>query len=301
MKTLRFALLLFVLSGFGCAGLGLGTLKPEKGKTVKLFILSGQSNMAGRGVSSELPAKFMETSDRILMFEGGQWQPLQPFREIPERYEQRGMSGKSFGPEVGFAHAMADAWPDETIGIVKLAIGATGISSWSPNWTKEKAARTGDGGKGDLFKATLEKVRAACEARDCEIMAFLWMQGGADMKTEELSGEYLSNLKAMAEGFRKELVEPHLPFLIGSYRFGDMPDDLSNYDPKGQLFRRPYAVPVMQAHYLSEKEFPPAKMVSPRNLTFHPDGAHFDTEGLLTLGKAYADTFLEMFNAKTRR
>ena len=75
----------------------------------------------------------------------------------------------SFGPEISFAHAMAEAWPNETIGIVKQAAGGTGVLAWHPNWTKEQASRTKNAGRGNLFKALTDKVKAACASRDSEL------------------------------------------------------------------------------------------------------------------------------------
>jgi len=88
------------------------------------------------------------------MFEDGKWQPLRPFNVYPEKLRKKfGLTEFSFGPESAFAHAMAEAWPNETIGIVKQAAGGTGVLAWHPNWTKEQADRTKNAGRGNLFKA----------------------------------------------------------------------------------------------------------------------------------------------------
>ena len=80
---------------------------PKEGKKIKVFILSGQSNMVGQGASYQLDNFFQQGSERVLMFEKGKWQPLRPLK-------------KSFGPEISFAHAVVKTWPGETIGIVKF-------------------------------------------------------------------------------------------------------------------------------------------------------------------------------------
>ena len=123
------------------------------GKKIKVLIMSGQSGMAGFGRSHELPDALREGNDRVLMFEDGKWQPLRPFHVYPESLRKKfGLTEFSFGPEIGFAHAIAEAWPNETIGIVKQAAGGTGVLAWHPNWTKEQADRTKNAGRGDLFK-----------------------------------------------------------------------------------------------------------------------------------------------------
>ncbi len=268
----------------------------EAAKKIKLFILSGQSNMVGYGDSTQLPERLRKGNDRVLMFEDGKWQPLRPFKETNDRMKERqGMMEFSFGPEIAFGDEMAKAWPDETIGIVKQAIGATGILAWHPDWSKEQADRTNDGSKGPLFKALMAKVREGCESTDCEIMALVWMQGGADMKEDSLGKEYLSNLKALVEGVRRETGVPDLPLILGSYRPGGMPDDLTGIDPSNYPdLKRPGALYVLQAQYEAQKELAPAKMVPLRDLETHPRNVHFNTAGQLELGKLFAKAYLEL-------
>jgi len=88
---------------------------------LKVFILAGQSNMVGWGNSKELPDALRTGDDRVLMFENGKWQPLKPFRKATKNQEKFGMTEFSFGPEIAFAHEISKAWPDERIGIIKLA------------------------------------------------------------------------------------------------------------------------------------------------------------------------------------
>ena len=114
-------------------------------KKLKVFILAGQSNMVGWGDSLKLSDDLKNGNDRVLMFEDGKWQPLRPFKEAMENQKKFGMTEFSFGPEIVFANEMAKAWPNETIGIVKLAFGGTSILTWKPDWSKEDADRVGQG------------------------------------------------------------------------------------------------------------------------------------------------------------
>jgi hypothetical protein len=166
------------------------------GNKIKVFILSGQSGMAGFGNSTKLPDAMRKGNNRILMFEDGKWQPLRPFNVYPEQLMKTfGLTEFSFGPEISFAYAMAEAWPNETIGIVKQAAGGTGVLAWNPNWTKEQADRTKNAARGNLFEALTDKVKAACASRDCELMGFVWLQGARDMSFVDVAKEYLPNLK----------------------------------------------------------------------------------------------------------
>ena len=311
------------------------TYGPAPGKKIKLFILSGQSNMVGQGLSAELSEGMLHPNNQLLMFENGKWQPLRPLRP-------------TFGPEITFGHAMANAWPDETIGIVKQAQGGTAILAWHPNWTREKADRAGDEAikkilanadangdgkisrdeasgrisylfdrldsngdrfltvqelqrvlrnKGVLWKELTDKVRDARNKANCEIMGFIWQQGGADMQKLETGKQYLSNLRALIEGLRKETGVPDLPLVLGSYRPEGIPDDLSNFNPeqytggKGSGRGGPY---VLKAQFDAQKELAPAKMVPLRDLEKHPENVHYNTNGQLELGRLFAQAYLEL-------
>ena len=238
--------------------------------------------MAGQGLSAELPPEMLRPNNRLLMFAKGKWQPLRPLRY-------------TFGPEIAFGHAMAKAWPDETIGIVKQARGGTGILAWHPDWTAEKADLTGDARKGNLWKELTDKVRDARNAADCEIMAFVWQQGGKDMQKLETGKQYLSNLRALIEGLRKETGVPDLPLVLGSYRQEGIPDDLSNFVPEKYTGRgRPGAPYVLKAQFDAQKELAPAKMIPLRELERHPENVHYNTNGQLELGRLFAEGFLEL-------
>jgi len=255
---------------------------PAEGKKIKLFILSGQSNMVGQGASYQLDDAAKRGNERVLMFENGKWQPLRPLK-------------KNFGPEIAFGREMAKAWPNETIGIVKQAVGGTGILAWHPNWTKEQANRTNDARKGNLWKALTDKVQKACAAADCQIVGFVWLQGGKDMQKVDLAREYLDNLKALVQGIRKKFDVPDMPFVLGSYRMKSLPEDLSGMEGKVKAFTaRQGAYYVLQAQYEAEKALPPANMVPLIDIERHPNDVHFNTNGQLKAGKLFAEGYLEL-------
>jgi hypothetical protein len=164
--------------------------------------------------------------------------------------------------------------------------------AWNPNWTKEQADRTKDGRRGNLFKALTDKVKAACASRDCELMGFLWQQGGKDMAFVEVAQEYLPNLKAMVEGVRKELGAEDMPFLYGSPRPSDVPDDLSDMVPTVLESHRPGAAWVLKAQWDAQEAITNAKMVIIRDVETHPQDVHFNTAGQLECGRLFAEAYL---------
>ncbi len=262
---------------------------PAPQRKIKVFILSGQSNMVGQGASYQLDDAAKRGNERVLMFENGKWQPLRPLR-------------KNFGPEIAFGRRMAKAWPEETIGIVKEAVGGTGVLAWHPNWTAEQADRTGDARKGNLWKALTGKVQQACSAVDCEIVGFIWLQGGKDMQKVDSGREYGDNLKAMVQGIRKKFDVPQLPFVLGSYRTKGTPDDLSGMAEKVKaMIPRKGAYYVLQAQYEAEKKLAPANMVPLVDIERHPNDVHFNTVGQLKAGRLFADGYLDLVKKTDRK
>lgn len=267
----------------------------------QMFLLSGQSNMVGWGNSLEIDsaARFGH-DDRLLMFEGGAWRNLKPFRK-PSRQQREGwnISEHTFGPEIGFAHALAEAWPDKRIGIVKQAVGGTGIMAWAPEWNEADAALTGDARKGPLYKELLGKARAALKAGNVELRGFLWLQGGKDMLSMETAARYADNLKTLAAALRRDLGDPDLPVLVGTYRQGGIPDSLDGLDLRKFTFDsdkpRPGALTVMKAQTDAPRFIPNAAFVILRDLPTHPRNVHANTEGMLRAGRAYAEVFLRAF------
>lgn len=264
-------------------------------KPLKVFILAGQSNMVGWGNSAELPQELQAGNKRVLMFEDGRWQPLKPNRKAARNQQQFGLKEFSFGPEIAFGQAMAKAWPDEQIGIIKLAVGGTSILTWKPDWSKEDADRVGQGRRGSLYKALVAKVKQAEKQRDIEIVGFLWLQGGADMKNVAVAKEYLDNLKSLVTAIRKDVGVAELPFLCGSVRRTNDPDDLSELVPKRREGRYPAIQWVLKAQWDAQQEIPKLHTVILRDIETHPKNVHYNTAGQLEVGKLFAKAFLETF------
>lgn len=85
------------------------------GKPIKAFILAGQSNMVGWGDSTRPSADLRQGNDRVLMFDDGTWQPLRPHAPANQGQRRVGLTEFHFGPEIAFAHEMAEAWPDNDL------------------------------------------------------------------------------------------------------------------------------------------------------------------------------------------
>ena len=266
---------------------------------MQVFLLSGQSNMVGWGNSLELDSVSRFGHDgRLAMFENGTWIPLRPFR-APSARQRDGwnITEYTFGPEIAFARAVSRAWPGRRIGIVKQAVGGTGIMAWASRWNRQDADITGDASKGPLYQELLSKAKAALAAGDAQLRAFIWLQGGKDMRDLRASGRYAENLDRLVNALREDLDHPGLPALVGTYRAGQLPDSLEGIqqDQVPVAQGRPGAYDVLVAQTNVGKRIANAAAVVLRDLPRHEGNIHANTDGMVQAGEAFARVFLERF------
>ena len=175
---------------------------PKSGK-FRVFVLMGQSNMTGAARAKELKPPYNQKHDRIRIWANGRWEYFVP--------------SVRFGPGVTMAHQLAELWPDDTIGIIKVASGGTGIRGFEKNWSKERADRTFDGKKGSLYKDLMNAVAEAKRISKPEFSGFVWKQGAADGTKKDLAEEYYDTFKLLISDLRTDLGVPELPVFVPSY------------------------------------------------------------------------------------
>ena len=161
---------------------------------MKSVLLIGQSNMAGRGYLTDVPAIYNENTE---MLRNGRWQmmtePLHFDREV-----------SGIGPAASFAAAWSQDHPDEKLGLIPCAEGGSAIDEWAENQP--------------LTRHALAEAKFAMETS--ELIAILWHQG----ENDSLNGyykDYAEKLKAVFNHFRKELGLANLPIIVG-----ELPDFL---------------------------------------------------------------------------
>jgi len=243
--------------------------RSSENKPIKVFLLGGQSNMVGVARSAELPEGLREACPDVLIFGEGEWVPLKP--------------GDKFGPEITFARAMSEAWPDERIGILKHARHGASMLDWDPDWTLERAKITELERFGPLYRQLMERVQQARETANIEVVGTLWMQGERDCAYEAVAREYFDNLNKLVERIRQDLDAPELPFVYGQ---------VSQRNSRS-VFR--YVVRDAQARFEKAASF--VTMVGTDDLP-KPDNLHFDVVGTMELGRRYARAFLEVASRK---
>ncbi|MDF1756150.1 MAG: sialate O-acetylesterase [Verrucomicrobiales bacterium] len=244
---------------------------------LRVFLLMGQSNMVGHGRSSKLTEPYNQAHPRIRIWSRGKWQYM-----VPKR---------NFGPEVTFAHEMANHFPNDTIGIIKVAVGGTGMNAWKPDWEWSEASKTGDALKGSLYRDMINAVSEAYRISNFEISGFIWKQGGRDGKKIELAESYQERFIEFVNHMRNDLGVPELPvFVLTYFNEAGLEEHRKILDKV-----RPNAYPLYLskarvADYL-DNAFP----VYHGRLPTVIDQVHFNTEGQLMLGKMTAQAVSQYY------
>jgi hypothetical protein len=262
--------------------MGGGEAAIPEGGTFRVFVLMGQSNMSGAARAARLKSPYNEKHDRIRIWANGRWEYFVP--------------RSRFGPGVGMAHQLAEFWPKDTIGIIKVAVGGTGIRGFEKNWTKERADRTFDGRKGPLYKDLMNAVTEANKVSKPVFSGFVWKQGGADGTKKDLADEYYDTFKQLVSDLRRDLDVPGMPVFVLTYlNDEDLDEKAKTAQPK-----RKYIGAVLKAHNRAGREIPDTVTVHHGKLPTMPDGIHFNAEGQITLGKMAADAVEEFYDPALR-
>jgi Carbohydrate esterase, sialic acid-specific acetylesterase len=172
-------------------------------KDMELFLLVGQSNMAGRGKVEaqdqvENPHIFMLTKDL-------QWVPAKD----PVHFDK---SAAGVGLCSEFAREVLKAKPGTTIGLIPCAVGGTSLDQWKA------------GGK--LYQNAVARAKEAM--KNGKLAGILWHQGESDSGKPELIASYPDRLAAMVEQLRKDLGAEKTPFVMGELIHGHGNHDAAN-------------------------------------------------------------------------
>lgn len=170
---------------------------PPSNKVV--FILGGQSNMAGRGgvVGSHwdgmVPPECAPNPSILRLSPQLRWEEAhEPLHNGIDSNRTCGV-----GPGMSFANALLRSGQFPVIGLVPCAVGGTAIREWA---------------RGErLYDQMVRRARAAAECG--EIEAVLWYQGESDAESDAATAAYAGNLETLIANVREDLGMPQLPFI----------------------------------------------------------------------------------------
>jgi len=244
------------------------TKLPAK-KDFHLYLLVGQSNMAGRGKVAEADKRPIP---RVMSYsKDGKWVPAVD----PLHFDKPSVVGVGVGRS--FAAVVARSQPGVTIGLVPCAVGGSPISAWEPGGFHPST-------KTHPWDDCLKRARAAL--KQGTLKGILWHQGESDAQPEKAT-VYEKKLHELISRFRRELQTPVVPFLAGQMgRWPERPWNTAKEKVDAAHRRLPAAV----KH---------SAFVSAKGLKHKGDKVHFDAASYRELGRRYAAGYLKLVGTAT--
>ena len=231
-----------------------------------LYLLIGQSNMAGRGTveaADEVPHPRVLSLDPI-----GRWRMA-----IDPLHQDKPSAGLGLGS--WFGRGMADATPEAVIGLIPAAVGGTPLSRWMRG--------------GDLYQHAVEQAKLA-QAQGV-LKGILWHQGENDSDTEEHAKSYAARLAQVIADLRKDLEVADVPFVAG--KLGEFLVSEPRLDtPQAGLVNSQLTTLTQRVTRFG--------LVESANLTSMPDKIHFDSPSLREFGRRYAERMKQLLSSPSK-
>lgn len=228
-----------------------------------LYLLVGQSNMAGRGVVEDQDKKM---NPKVFMLNKSQkWVPA-----VDPMHFDKSSAGVGLGKT--FGNLISEANPDIVVGLIPCAVGGSPIDSWRPGQFYEPT-------KSHPWDDAIQRSKVAL--KDGTLKGILWHQGESDAN-EKLAASYEGKLHDLIDRFRKELNAPQVPFIAG--QIGKFPDQ-----PWGK-----WQEVVNKAHMDLPQKVKLVGFVNADGLKHKGDKVHFDSESYRELGRRYAKAYFEL-------
>lgn len=228
---------------------------------VWVFLLAGQSNMAGRGW---VEPQDTVPEDRVLTInKAGQ---LIVAKE-PLHFYEPSLTGLDCG--LSFGRTLIQQVPDSiSVLVLPTAVGGSSISQWVGDSLHRNVK---------LLSNFTEKIRVGINYG--QIKGILWHQGESDANFESIP-LYKNKLSQLFSEFRNIAKDPELPILIG---------ELGSYSDNNENWMR-----INDQIRLYASTDRRVAVVGTSDLHNKGDNVHFDSEGQRNLGQRFALAYLEM-------
>ena len=230
---------------------------PDDQHGYDVFLLIGQSNMAGRGKMAE--GDDQPFSEQVFLLDDAGTavpavNPLNRYSSIRKDLSEQGVN-----PGFGFSKKVAG----QTGRKILLVVNARGGSHIN-DWSTDK----------DYYKEAVRRTRQAQQLGS--LVGILWHQGEAGSSAPE---GYLDKLKPIVEGLRRDLGTANVPFVAG---------EIASWHENASKFN-----PVIRG---IGEAIPYTDWVSSEGCTPLIDASdpHFSRDGQILLGERYADKVLKM-------
>lgn len=225
-----------------------------------LYLLVGQSNMAGRGVI-EAEYRNLSQPNVMMLNKEGKWVEA----SHPLHFDKPARAG--VGPGLSFGLEMAKINPSVRIGLIPCAVGGTAIESWEPGAMDRVTKKY-------PYDDAIERLRLAMKSG--VIKGIIWHQGEAN-STPERSIGYLEKLETLINRLRENAGNKDLPFVAG---------ELGRYRDTYQL--------VNDQLRLLPGKVKLTALASSEGLVHKGDNTHFDAASATELGKRFATQMIQL-------
>lgn len=241
-----------------------------------VYLVIGQSNMAGRGEMTEADKDIisgvyiLDDRDSIVPASA----PLNIYSSVRKKKEIQGVN-----PAMSFCKEVAEKTSRKILLVVN-ARGGTSIERWMKDYkgTVRYSAKV-DGPEKDgmlipsLYEEAVRRTKIAMQYG--QLKGILWHQGESNSE-EDASKQYLSQLSTFVADLRNDLDAPDVPFVAGEIYEGYK---------NAVYFNR-------QIRKISRK-IDNAYCVSSKGCTSKSDQLHFSRDGQILLGERYAAIILD--------
>ncbi|XP_038886442.1 probable carbohydrate esterase At4g34215 [Benincasa hispida] len=257
-----------------------------------IFILAGQSNMAGRGGVENnqvrelewdglIPPECQSDPSILRLNPALQWEiAREPLHEGIDINKTVGI-----GPGMPFAHQLLTKVGPRagTVGLVPCARGGTIIEQWIKNPSNPDAT---------FYKNFIERIKAS-DKEGGVVRALFWFQGESDAAMSDTANRYKDNLKNFFTDIRNDIKPRFLPIILVKIALYDFMMKHDTHDLPA----------VRAAQDAVSKELPDIVTIDALKLPinvdthegFNQDHGHFNTTTQITLGKWLADTYLSHY------
>lgn len=188
----------------------------------QIFILSGQSNMAGRGGvirdannrkrwDGVVPPESRSDPSILRLSATLQWEPANE----PLHVDIDSRKACGVGPGMVFANALLRRRVVVgELGLVPCAVGGTAMKEWA----------RGE----ELYENMVKRAKESVKEREnsSEIKAVLWFQGESDAINEEDAAAYKVNMETLIHNVRQDLNLPSLPIIQVNFKHFYLPSSL---------------------------------------------------------------------------
>lgn len=236
-----------------------------------IFIMAGQSNMAGRGIVE--PQDTLPNPRILTVNMNNEW----VIAKEPLHLYQPKLTGLDSG--VSFARELLKNVRDSiTIGLVPCAVGGSPIQAWY-----------GDSVFNGVQLFSNFKQKAGMAMKFGTIKGILWHQGESDAFPEKIPF-YKQKLEIVLTRMREFLEDGSLPIIVGKLGSYTRPEKRKeNWEKINKII-------LTVANDLNNYYVVPTN-----DLTCNPDYIHFNTKSQRILGKRYADKFVAIYNKESKK